>query len=635
MSVQAGILSFDGEPIARDSLTRIGGSLAEYGPDGETTYCDGPLGLLYRPFHTTEESTMERQPHASTGGNIVSFDGRLDNREELMLQLSGALTGDKTDVGIVATAFDRWGTDCFARLVGDWAISVWNHRHRELVLARDYMGIRHLFYHLSPDRVTWCSHLAPLALCRKNLTLCDRYIAGYLAFDPEAHLTPYQEISAVPPGQFVRIQRAKLTIHRFWFYNTKRPLRYRTDAEYEEHYRYLFCQSVRRRLRTRSAILADLSGGFDSTSIVCMADQILKKEGAETRRVDTFSFYDPAEPDEDDLRHLTKVENHRGRAGFRVNLKGCGDSLLFGDAPFAASPNFAGRAEIKVAVSQILQEHKYRVVLSGRGGDEFNGQALNPRVQMADLLLHLRFVELAKQLTAWSLLIRKRPWIQLLFQTLLQLAPTRIHARLSQQGKIDPWISPAFAKQHGMSALQMGSTTGVSSVLPSVRDAVHTIVTLSRQTSSLEPSVIENRYPYLDQQLVEFLTTIPLDQLLRPGQRRSLMRRSLAELLPSDVLARKTKSQVSRCFAVTLEKHWKEVEHLLDRPVSSGCGYFLTAPLRDALVAVKNGQTSPYLLRLLRAITLEIWLRSAEAHGVIGVHHSSAERVLGRARGEP
>src|SRR5260370_30735891 len=83
MSVQAGAWSFDGELVNRELQAGISQSIAEYGPDGEATYFDGPVGMLYRPFHTTLESRVERQPHVTSMGNMMTWDGRLDNRDEL------------------------------------------------------------------------------------------------------------------------------------------------------------------------------------------------------------------------------------------------------------------------------------------------------------------------------------------------------------------------------------------------------------------------------------------------------------------------------------------------------------------------------------------------------------------------
>src|SRR5260370_14499295 len=196
----------------------------------------------------------------------MTWDGRLDNRDELIPQLWSDLTDDQSDVGLAGAAFDRWGTDCFAKLIGDWALAISNPREKELSLARDYLGIRHLFYYSTSKKVIWCSHLAPLALSGAQFTLCDEYVGGYLALYADAYLTPYREIRSVPPGKFVRIRDGIATVHNYWTYNPKRQIRYKTDIDYEEHFRHLFRQAVRRRLRTDSPVLAELSGGFDSSS---------------------------------------------------------------------------------------------------------------------------------------------------------------------------------------------------------------------------------------------------------------------------------------------------------------------------------------------------------------------------------
>jgi asparagine synthase (glutamine-hydrolysing) len=94
---------------------------------------------------------------------VITWDGRLDNRDELMPQLH-------TDLAIVAAAFERWRTDSFAKLIGDWALAIWNQGDRSLVLARDYVGIRHLFYYPKQESVVWCTNLAVLVLLANRLT---------------------------------------------------------------------------------------------------------------------------------------------------------------------------------------------------------------------------------------------------------------------------------------------------------------------------------------------------------------------------------------------------------------------------------------------------------------------------------
>jgi asparagine synthase (glutamine-hydrolysing) len=626
MSVQAGIWNIGGQPIQREAFRAISDSLVEFGPDGEATHVSGEVGMLYRPFHTTSTSRLEHQPYICSDNKAITWDGRLDNRKELLESLSEDLSEDLTDVAIVAAAFERWSTDCFSKLIGDWALSVWNPQEKELVLARDYIGIRHLFYHLAGDTIIWCNHLAPLALSGHRLSVCDEYVAGYLAFHPEADLTPYREIRSVPPGKFIRLRGRRVSTHGYWSFKSLPTVPCKTEMDYNESFVHLFRQAVRRRLRTDSPVLAELSGGLDSSSIVCMADDILGREGGESPRLDTFSYYDSREPGEDEMYHFTKVEEKRGKQGLHADLNGSGASLCFDYPTFPATPGFGSRAELKAALAEIIERREYRVMLCGTGGDEVNGQPLDARVLLADLLLHARGFEFAKGLKAWSLRMR-RPAIQLLFQSLLILCPISIRARLTHAAKVEPWIKPTFARKHRMSARQLGVVDGLRFVSPAVRDAVQTIVTLGKRMTYVSPSPIESRYPYLDQNLVEFLTTIPLNQLIRPGQRRVLMRRALRDILPPEIVSRKTKASAGRCYSVALERDWEKIDQLFVDPLTSAFGYVHRDKIHAALRDMKNGQVPPSFLRLLKTLSLEAWLRNAISREIISMPGGLASTV--------
>ncbi len=614
MSVQAGIWSFDG-PVDREVLTKISAALVEYGPDAEATHCDGPVTMLYRPFHTVFESRVERQPHISSAGMVITWDGRLDNRDELILQLENSLKVDRTDVAIVAAAFDRWGTDCFARLIGDWALAVWNPVDRELLLSRDYIGIRHLFYHHNRHAVVWCTHLAPL-VTEGHFTLSDEYIAGYLTVYPKAHLTPYREIQSVPPGQFARIRQTQTKVQSYWAFNPGRKIRYKTDLEYEERFRHLFRQAVRRRLATDSPVLAELSGGLDSSSIVCMADDILRNKETPACTIDTFSFWDRNEPGEDDFVYYKRIETIRGRPGHNAEIEGVGDSFSFKQQHFSAIPDFGARRELKDAQLEVINQGKYRVVLSGIGGDELLGQALNPRVLLADLLAKCRVAKFAEQLTKWSMTTR-RPWIQLFFQTAALLLPTSLRMRSARGLPVDSWINSNFAKRHGLSAHFLDAAEGSWLWLPSVRDAFQTIMTFQRQMTFIHPSRFEIRYPFLDQTLAEFLLAIPSDQLARPGERRSLMRRALSNLLPPEIASRQTKGSTGRCIAATLNKHWTLLDSDLSALLSARLQYIDSRSFVTALTHARDGQIPLHFVQLMRALSLEFWLREAVARSVI------------------
>ena len=164
VSVQFGRWHFESQPAAADYLEKVGGVLTPYGPDGRSSYSKGGVDILYFAFHTTKESRLEIQPHLLKSGAVITWDGRLDNRGELIGLLGAPLALEVSDLSIVATAYERWGTGCLAKLIGDWALSVWNPHDRSLVLAKDPIGTRHLFYSAENDQITWCTVLDPLVL---------------------------------------------------------------------------------------------------------------------------------------------------------------------------------------------------------------------------------------------------------------------------------------------------------------------------------------------------------------------------------------------------------------------------------------------------------------------------------------
>lgn len=621
MSVQAGIWNFDGRPIDHGLLGALSDSLKQRGPDGESSFIDGAIAMLYRPFHTTAESRRERQPHRSRRGFLLTWDGRLDNRDELISDLRSELEADPTDVAIVAVAFDRWQTDCFRHIVGDWAVSVWNPEQRELIFAIDYMAVRHIFYYLKRDRIWWSTDLAPLVLLSGDkFHIDDDYIAGYLAHDPNAHLTPYREIREVPPGQFARICDGTARVQRFWRFSPKSRIRYKTDAEYEDHFRHVFRCSVRRRLRSDSPILAELSGGLDSSSIVCMADDILAKEGAPTPCIDTVSYFDKTEPNGDDWIYFPKIEEKRGKTGHHI------DASKLGSAPasleyveFCPLPGYLDPGlEIEARRAAVVRDGGYRAVLSGIGGDEFMGGIPSPTAQLADLIVQFKFIRLAQQLMAWSL-IKRRPWIHLLGQASVDLLPPFVGQYLVRQATVEPWIEKKFAKRTKLAIRLLDVDEHFGAWLPSRRSYIGGVLLMASKLSkwnSPRSALEESRYPYLDQNLIEFILSIPASQLLRPGERRSLMRRSLASIVPQEILARKTKQFGARTPIVAMEKNLDQLQRVFDSPLSSSLGYVNRSRFMESLHAARNGRDL-HIVHLMKAISLELWLRDLASRGLI------------------
>ena len=613
MSVQFGRLNFDGMPSDQDYLQKVRNILAPYGPDGVAGYSKGGLDILRCAFHTTRESRLETQPHVLPSGAVITWDGRLDNRADLIGRFSDALSGRSSDVAIVAIAYERSGLDCLAELTGDWALSIWNPGDRSVILAKDPIGVRHLYYSLHGERLTWSSILDPLVLLSGNaFALDEQYLAGWLAYFPAVHLTPYVGIHSVPPSSFVMVKAGKCTTHRYWDFDPEKKIHYHRDAEYEEHFRSVFGESVRRRMRSEGRIVAELSGGIDSSSIVCMADRIIASGGGESPRLDTLSYYDDSEPDWNERPYFSQIEQGRGHIGYHVDV-GSRNAFLcdFETHRFAAAPSSGGRpSEAAKQFIHCMASPGSRVLLSGIGGDEVTGGVPTPLPQLADLLARARFSSFAHQLSVWAIHKRK-PWFQLLLEVTCGFLP---HALVGapKHRRPAPWLHPTFVNCHRDILIGRGPRLKLFGALPSFQEHLGTVDVLRRQLAcSVLPSdpLYEKRYPYLDRDFLEFIYAIPPKQLVRPGQRRSLMRRALVGIVPDELLNRKRKAFVARGPRVAISRHWTSLMEISRDMVTNSLGIVDSRAYRDALQKARNGQDVP-IIPLLRTIAVEMWLRN-------------------------
>jgi asparagine synthase (glutamine-hydrolysing) len=373
-------------------------------------------------------------------------------------------------------------------------------------------------------------------------------------------------------------------------------------------------------LRSDSPILAELSGGLDSSSIVCMADDILAKEGAETPRLDTLSYYDKTEPSGDDWTYFHKIEQKRGRVGIHIDGSRLGTSpASLACTDFCPLPGALGFGQkLDTERADAVRDGGYRAVLSGLGGDEFMGGVPDPRAHLADLIVQFRFVRLAKQLIDWSL-VKRRPWIHLLWQSAIDVLPSSLGQYFAKEAKIEPWIRKDFAKRTRLAIRQLDADEHFGLSLPTRRSYIAGVMVMANNLAKLTAPVQafeEARYPFLDQTLIEFLLSIPADQLLRPGERRSLMRRSLAGIVPQEILSRRTKQVGARTPMLILEKYWDELQSIYQTSLASRLGYIHEAQLLKTICDARDGK-SVSLVRVLWTISLEYWLRDLAARGLL------------------
>ncbi len=616
MSVQFGRLNTDGKPTEPEYVEAVKSMLAPYGPDSADSYTKAGITILYHAFCTTAESRTEEQPMANKSGVVITWDGRLDNRTELCSLLGAHLSLSSPDISFVAAAYERWGRACFSKLVGDWALAIWDAQTRSLYLAKDVIGSRQLYYSIDEKQVTWSTVLDPLVLLAGHtFPLNEEYVAGWFSFFPATHLTPYIGIQSVPPACFVRIGAQGHGVTEYWSFDPAHRIRYSNDAEYEEHFVSVFSEAVRRRLRSDRPILAELSGGVDSSSIVCMADILIQSGAVETSRLDTVSYFNDNEPNWNERPFFVKVEEKRGRKGCHIDV-GVQDSfsLTCQSNRFEATP---GSAEPPTDASKqfaaCMSSNGNRVILSGIGGDEVTGGVPTPFPELADLLTTGQFRKLAHELKVWSL-DKRKPWFHLFFEVVHRFCPPALFG-LPKFKRPAPWLRPGFVKRNRFALQGYENRLRFLGPLPSFQDNLSTLEGLRRQLACDPTSaelLCEKRYPYLDRDLLAFLYAIPREQLLRPGQRRSLMRRALSGIVPAEVLFRKRKAYVARASMVAISAEWAAVAEMTKNMDSSSLGIVDEKRLSAILEKARHGD-EVQMTTVIRTLGVESWLKNLRA----------------------
>jgi asparagine synthase (glutamine-hydrolysing) len=610
MAVQFGTWNFDGGPVNALTIDAVRPLLATHGPDGESHYKGGGIRILYGSFRTTPESHWEEQPYTSASGAVITWDGRLDNRKEMVAALKMSPSTVIPDIKIVAAAYEKWQLNCLAKLIGDWALSIWNPTQRSLALAKDHIGSRHLYYRVDNNNISWCTLLDPLLLMvSRSFDLDLEYFAGWLTRGPATHCTPYLSIKSVPASHYVMIRKDKVDVAQYWDFNPNKEIVYRTDAEYEEHFRTVFFESVKRRLSSDRPVIAELSGGMDSTSIVCVADSIMEDTGCSCPRLDTVSYYSETEPNWNEKPYFSLVEAKRGHIGCHIDVTSQRMYDFVGnDEPFAVyGPPVNSRQSVDKFLD-CMQKNGNRVVLSGVGGDEVLGGVPTPIPELADLAARLHVKRLSHSLRAWAL-ARRKPWFQLLLEMAKEFLPKRRSSR--SVSKLAPeWLDREFVKRHWLALHGYESRLRILGPLPSFQVNRAVIDAVRRQISSASipfASPFERSFPYLDRDLLEFAFAIPREQMVRPGQRRSLMRRALRNVLPEPILNRKRKAFVAHAPFATLEDRWQDFLYLSQQMQSETLGIIDGSRFLDVGRKAHNNLDVP-VGALLRACVMEQWL---------------------------
>jgi asparagine synthase (glutamine-hydrolysing) len=479
-----------------------------------------------------------------TRSEVLHWDGRLDNRDDLLPRLTESLRSDTSNAAIARAAYERWGTEGFVHLIGDWSLVIRDRVNGTTVLASDFAGVRPLYYHVQNGRVEWSNRLQSLVDETGITDLDEQYIAGFLTFGGCANRTPYQGIYSVPPGSAVCVSANETKIDRFWSMPTGDTICYQNPHRYEEELRELFREAVAVRLQTKSPVLAELSGGLDSSSVVCMTNQLMRNGAVNVPRLETASFTWRNSLDEPFIR---EVESHCGIEGTRISTH---------DVPVISEAQVNGAMPepfqaVLTSLATIARQAGAKTILTGQNGDLLMGNWFDDRLQVAGSLRRFQIGRAFAEAVAWSKLLRL-PVYQILWHAVQaalppSLTPTAIYTTADGSyapKSVETSLVAQFSERTGISESSNFFSNDWLQAAPERRKHFYSL-SMALQLRTLQPPEplqhLEYTHPFSHRPLVEFLMSIPADVLCRPGEPRKLMRSALSDLWPLRLRERRSK----------------------------------------------------------------------------------------------
>jgi asparagine synthase (glutamine-hydrolysing) len=540
----AGVLNKQ-EPVHPDQIRCMTNSMCHRGPDAEGFFVDREMALGHRRLSIIDLSEAANQPLEDVSGRyVIVFNGEIYNYAEIKPLLSDYPFHTHGDTEVILAGYIKWGEDCLTRLRGMYTIAIWDKQERELFIVRDRLGVKPLYYCRQENQFIFASEIRAILKIKSGEQKIDREaLAEYFRYQSIGFpFSPVQGIRQMEAGTWMRIRHGEVKMQKYWD-STERnyDFEFIDRKEVQQKVKELMLQSVRRRLVSDVPVGAFLSGGIDSSAVV----GLMAEAGDSSPNTFNVSF-DESEYDESPYADLIAKKFNTRHTQVRlkpeVMLEELTHALDAMDTPSGDGVN-------TYVVSKAIHREGIRVALSGIGGDElFVGYPIFEhyiRLQQKRWLWKAP-VALRNGLSGLlgrgekkdrmrQFLAMASPAIENSYPILRQLLSPKDLRELAlpdTPGQ-ETLAQQLLAKKDALARLPFFSQVTAAEYLG------YTQQTLLKDTDQMSMAhSLEIREPFFDQDLVEFVMSVP-DHFKVPVYPKSLLVESLKPLLPDEIVHRK------------------------------------------------------------------------------------------------
>ncbi|HEX3660846.1 MAG TPA: asparagine synthase (glutamine-hydrolyzing) [Acidobacteriaceae bacterium] len=617
-----GKLNFHREkPVSSGLLKRMADTIAHRGPDDEGYYLSGPVGFGFRRLSIIDLATGH-QPLSNEDGTVwIVFNGEIYNFEELRTDLlaRGHLFRTRTDTEVIVHLYEEYGPACVERLRGMFGFAIWDERQQTLMLARDRVGIKPVYYAIGKDSLVFGSEIKAILAdpeigAQVRPEIVDRFLTFYYVPGED---TLFKDIFKLRPGSYLTVKEGKAEIHQYWDLDFD-PIP-KSTADAEKELIDILDESVRLHMISDVPVGILLSGGVDSTAMVSFASS----RTDQTLGSFTLGFGGTEVPDERPYARMAAERYGTDHHEMTITAEDFKEFLpryaWYMEEPVCEAPAVALYYITKLARESV------KVLISGEGGDEaFAGYQTYRGVRWVERLKSALGPARGPLSSAAATANRflKNARVAKYAPLLAQPFESYYYSRSSGPDSFfnrnhDTLYSGDFAglsdKDFATRPMQriMANSRGFGLVnrmlYVDTKTSLPDDLLLKADKMTMANS-IELRVPFLDHKLLEFAASLPENLKVRGLTTKYIAKRALASRIPEPILKRR-KAGFPVPFGSWLRTDMKNFVYdvLLDRTTLER-GYFNRACIEGLLQA--NTESGAGAKEVLSLLTLELWHRA-------------------------